>query len=543
MKLKYLFTAVISAFLLAGCSEDNEPAGTLGSISLSTTYATIADEGGSSTVTIEASEAWQITNIAVDETTGEQVLAENCEPIRDKNGKTTATWFKTSQLSGDAGETVLSFEADATESGREFEVQIKVGNSFQYLRVRQGSYEAQSATCEQVINGVDGKTYRVKGMCTAIANTTYGNWYMNDGTGEVYIYGTLDADGGRQNFASLGIEVGDVVEVEGPRLLYGSTTELVDVTVISITKSLLKIASDEVTLPKEGGELEVKVAFKGNGAYVDIPEEYQSWISYKSMDYVAGVPTKIETNPADTAVFKFNVLSNAGGAREATLMFKSSKGSNTTELSYTLVQEGGIEQVTIADFNSREDGSALYNISGIITKIVNDTYGNMYIKDASGEAYIYGTLTADGQSKQFSTLGLKVGDVVTLVGPKTSYNGSPQMKDGIYQEHIDVTPISVADFRNVEDSNSKYYMLTGRVETVTEEGAKDDIETYGNFNITDETGSVYVYGVTTGWNGERKMFGTLGVKYGDTITILATKSTYKGLVEAVGIYVSHTPAE
>jgi len=45
MKLKYLFTAIVSALLLTGCSEDNEPAGQLGNIGLSTTYAVMPDEG------------------------------------------------------------------------------------------------------------------------------------------------------------------------------------------------------------------------------------------------------------------------------------------------------------------------------------------------------------------------------------------------------------------------------------------------------------------------------------------------------------------
>mgnify|MGYP000063794915 CR=1 FL=1 len=58
---------------------------------------------------------------------------------------------------------------------------------------------------------------------TAIANTTYGNLYLNDGTGEIYIYGTLDASGAEKNFLSLGIEVGDEITVQVRSLL---TTEL-----------------------------------------------------------------------------------------------------------------------------------------------------------------------------------------------------------------------------------------------------------------------------------------------------------------------------
>lgn len=542
MKLRYLFAAIVSILLFAGCSEDNEPAGQLGNISMSDTYVSIPAEGGTAKVTIKSVTDWIITNVVVDEETGEQMLV-------DAKGNKSKLWFTLSQLSGAAntGEnpfTELSMTAAAVDGGREVELQISAGNNTQFLMVRQGSMEAVMATCADVIAGADGKTYRVKGICTSIANTTYGNWYINDGTGEVYVYGTLDANGATQNFSSLNIEVGDEVELEGPKLTYGTTVELKDVTVIKVTKSLLKIITPEFTIPNEGQELEVKVAYKGKGAYVNIPEEATGWVRYKTTEYVAGVPTKIETNPADTAVFKFDITENTdiSVARKCVLTFSSSNESGTSEMTYNIQQ--GIENKTIAEFNALpDDAKTPYRIEGVITKIASDVYGNIYVKDATGEAYVYGTLTPDGQAKQFQTLGLKVGDVVTIYGVKGSYKDSPQMVNGTYESHIDVTPISAADFRNMDDSKTKYYMLTGKVEKVTESGAKDDIETYGNFNLTDESGSVYVYGVTTGWNGERKKFGTLGVDYGDEITILAYKDTYKGLVEAVGIYVNHTKAE
>lgn len=55
--------------------------------------------------------------------------------------------------------------------------------------------EAQEATCAEIIAGEDGVTYRVRGEVTSIDNTLYGNWYLKDETGEIYIYGTLDANG------------------------------------------------------------------------------------------------------------------------------------------------------------------------------------------------------------------------------------------------------------------------------------------------------------------------------------------------------------
>lgn len=536
MKLKYLFTMVVSALLFMGCSEDNDPAGSLGNLVLSDTYAIIPEAGGSVKITVKATEDWQIENVVKSE--------DDKFMLVDEKGKQTAAWFTISQLSGSKGDTELTITADKTDGGRETEIRIGVGeHTKQFFMIRQGSMEAQSATCAEVLAGPDGKTYRVSGVCTAIANTTYGNWYLNDGTGEVYIYGTLDADGKTQNFSSLNLEVGDVVELEGPKTTYNGTVELVDVTVIKITKSLAKIASPEVTMPKEGGELEVKVAYKGSGAYFNIPAENKSWITYSSTEYIAGVPTKIEQNPADTMVFKFNIAPNDLGTRDGSITFISSKGKNSSELEYTFTQEGDFILLgSMAFFNSlTDDATTNHRISGVITKIANTTYGNMYIQDATGEVYVYGTLTADGQSKQFETIGLEVGDVVTLDGPKGSYNGSPQMVNGVYKQHIrvpgGVTPIAIADFCNLPDDDKNYYLLIGNVAEIKN-------STYGNFDISDETGSVYIYGVLPGWEGAKGQFASLGIKSKDTVVLIAQKKVYNGTIEAENaVYVSHTSAE
>ena len=52
-------------------------------------------------------------------------------------------------------------------------------------------------------------------------------------------------------------------------------------------------------------------------------------------------------------------------------------------------------------------------------------YGNFYLEDATGVVYVYG-LTATKQSsndKSFSTLGLNVGDEITIWGTRSEYKG------------------------------------------------------------------------------------------------------------------------
>lgn len=86
--------------------------------------------------------------------------------------------------------------------------------------------------------------------------------------------------------------------------------------------------------------------------------------------------------------------------------------------------------ISAADFNALADNAeAFYTLSGKVVEIVNETYGNVYIEDETGKAYIYGILDWEGQTKNFKNLGIKVGDKITGYTIKTSYKESPQGKN------------------------------------------------------------------------------------------------------------------
>ena len=215
MKLRHIFTALAAAALtLVGCQEELK---VLDEVQVSQSLVAIPVEGGQVKVTVNANEDWQITG--------------------------APEWLTVSPASGKAGETVVTFSAEETAETRDAVFYINVGEVQQVMNALQMAekVEVPISTCAEVNNnGIDGKIYRVKGTCTSIANTQYGNWYITDDTGTVYVYGTL-YNGATQQFTKLGLEVGDIVTVEGPRKNYNGTIELVDVTVLSIEKSLIKL--------------------------------------------------------------------------------------------------------------------------------------------------------------------------------------------------------------------------------------------------------------------------------------------------------------
>ena len=507
MKFKSILTLIFSTLLLAGCSED-QVLGTFGDLNLSTTYISIPAEGGDVKVTLNAGEAWEFS-------------AEKDFAIPE--------WITVSQTSGEAGKTELTFSAEASDAGREAELKIVSGTKSQFLKVRQGEMTASKATCKEVNEAPDGKSFVVSGTITKIVNTTYGNWYMTDGTAELYIYGTLDAEGKTKNFTSLGLEVGDKVTIEGPKGSYKGEPQMVDVTVLEIEKALLKIVSEATEVDKEGGVLEIKLASKGKGAFFSVADECQDWISYSDAEYIDGVPSKLEPNPADTIVYTFNIAPNDGSAREGSISFFANEGE---PIPYTFTQAGGIADVTVAEFLAAEvDDAKQYRIVGHVTGF-NNYNNNFYVKDYTGEVYAY-YVNTQGQT-------LAIGDFVTVVGKRSEYKGTPQMPKGTLLEKYTATPeVSVAEFLTKEDGNDVYYKLTG---TITEiKNAQ-----YGNVYLQDANGDiVYVYGLLPGYGAtgaaKQGLVEAMGLKVGDTLTIVGNKASYKGSPQVGNaVYMSHT---
>ena len=508
MKLKYIFTALVAALTLAvGCEEDIERH--LDEVRVSSSYVAIPAAGGSQTITVNAKSDWFFEKSQI------------------------PAWLTVSPDSGVAGETIVSFKADAATSTNEAVVYLTCDGKTQLINVLQMTEKVDLpiTSCKEFNeNGEDGKSYRVKGTVTKIMNTTYGNMYINDGTGEAYVYGTLDASGAEKNFLSLGIEAGDILTVEGPRKTYSGTVELVNVTVISIEKSLIKVDSVSVkeALPVEGGEFKAYLTCKGDGVSVVVPDDAKSWLSV----------TSIETSGTNATV-TFIAAANEGGDRETTLEFNTTSGGKEYSAQTALEQKGAIIETTVDKLLAAEDGATQYRVTGYISKMVNTTYGNYNIKDATGEILVYGTLN-NGESKKFEALGINEGDIVTIVGPKASFNGTAQIKNVTVEKHIKVQDISLADFRALKDDKTAYYRISGKVAKSTEAGTKFDLTQYGNFALTDGTSEVYIYGVKAGWGGAKGQFGTLGIKEGDDLTIVCYKTSYNGLIEADGcFYVSH----
>ena len=99
---------------------------------------------------------------------------------------------------------------------------------------------------------------------------------------------------------------------------------------------------------------------------------------------------------------------------------------------------GEIEEVTIAEFLAKAEGETYYKLTGTVTSIENDSWGNLTIEDESGNVYVYGVAkdkASVGSGPSFSGLGVEVGDILTIAGKRASFKGDPQVGDAYYISH------------------------------------------------------------------------------------------------------------
>ena len=97
--------------------------------------------------------------------------------------------------------------------------------------------QTQITIAEFIANGNNGVTYQLRGVVKNIINTTYGNFDLQDETGTIYVYGLLTASGASRQFASLGIDEGDTLTLEGHYELFGSSKhEVIGGTYVSHVK-------------------------------------------------------------------------------------------------------------------------------------------------------------------------------------------------------------------------------------------------------------------------------------------------------------------
>lgn len=371
---------------------------------------------------------------------------------------------------------------------------------------------------------VDASVYYV--LTGVVANSvnpdTYSNFDLTDPkTGDkVLIYGLAKKeDVSNQKIGllkELGIEEGDQITIASTRGAYNGTPQGMKSYYISHKKSeapMIKLGMSEVT------------AAKGSDFDLAVSSNMVTWTLSSNVSWLTFDPA---TGDKSTTV-KVSVAEDGEGTEGVITLAAEGLESVSCKVTRT-----DIKDVTIAEFLEAPVGDKPYRIVAKIESIVNDQFGNLYAEDATGRVYVYG-LTATKQAKNdksFPTLGLRAGDIITIVGTRGQYadakvEDQKEQVSGAYLEaSCKSTDVTITEFLAKEVASkyleSPYYRLTGVIKEIVK-------EEYGNFYFKEEASEtfVYVYGLTKAPVAKNdKSFASLGLKVGDKVTLVGQRGQY-----------------
>ena len=241
----------------------------------------------------------------------------------------------------------------------------------------------------------------------------------------------------------------------------------------------------------------------------------RSWkVKDLTADWVAVSPEKGDASSADQTV-TVSVLANEGKDRKVTVEFTC--GIESAYLTISQEGPGGVDDgiSTVAEVIAECDKEKLYTLKGTVSRF-NASYCSFDLTDDSGTIYVYSVTAA---TKEEYVDILTNGDVVTIEGNYTYYESKSQHEivnaeiiEWTQGEKPEATDVTLAEFIDAQEGG--YYRISG---TIT-----DRINTqYGNFNISDGTNTVYVYGATNHANWTEK------IASGNVATLVGEKYNYE----------------
>ena len=387
--------------------------------------------------------------------------------------------------------------------------------------------------------------------------TNYNGNTPETAQGKAYLY-SLNGQGGGGGSAT-GIEVTCAKAVELTNALADNATSSETYSVTGyITEVVGSVSKNQQTFwmadTKDGGKV-------FEAYWANLPDGVSEFKAGSKVKITGNLTKYVNANTGNvTAEMKnpdVEILEDGGGGGQS----GSAKGTGTLSDPYNAVAAADAVKNLSWTSNTEYEKTGEVYVKGKISRIASNgtfgqsgDYGNasFYISDdgsENNEFYVYRTLYL-GNVKYTSGTDIKVGDEVIICGKLMNYRGNTPETVGnesyIYSLNgqtgggdtpppsTDAKAVTIAEFNAASESNDVWYQLTGTVKNLK------DGDKYGNFDLEDATGSVYVYGLLSEKGGEKQKFQELaaakGIKEGSTITIIGNRGSYQGKIEVMNAY-------
>ena len=176
-----------------------------------------------------------------------------------------------------------------------------------------------------------------------------------------------------------------------------------------------------VEFAAEGGEETITVTPENNFYGAVTATTDAEWLTIKNDDYTFTITAEENAN---------------NSPRNATITF-SAQDCNDVTVAVKQLPTAPVagSKLTIAEFITLGEVDIEYILTGVISNVVNEDYGNFDITDESGKIYVYGIYDDNG-NKVFTSKNLREGDTITLKGKYKNYNGTHEVVNAVYISHI-----------------------------------------------------------------------------------------------------------
>ena len=529
MKLQNLFlTLFAAAALFAGCKE-NEPEPSVPSLNVGQTELTFEQGGGTSTITVTSNRPWSIT--------------------------TDADWLAFSPTQGQASDSPVSVTVTAlANSSNDRTSSFKVKTDFDYrtVNVSQKGAKGEDPNVTPSGNGTASSPYNVAAAlekAKSLQAYNSGDELTSSNSAEVYTAGKvvsveIDPSFGNATYyisadgtSTVQLEVYRGKYLEGVSfttkdqlkagddvVVFGTIVNFKGDTPEYTTGSKLVSVNGETKAPEidySKFPMTTVAAFiekAATGEYYRLKGKVSRFNSeYCSFDledesgkiYVYSVTNKDEWK---------SKISN-GGTVELAGLYTLYTNKNTGATQHEVVnaqilsfEEGQAEDYnaaepkTVAEFIAAAKKTTYFKLTGTVSKF-NAQYCSFDLTDDSGTIYVYSVANKDEWSSKISN-----GGTVTLAG-KYDYYASKEQHEVIEAQILSFEAGAQGDYSNAEAktvaefiaaaNKETYFKLTGTVSKFNSQ--------YCSFDITDESGSIYVYSVANkaDWSSKISNGGTV----------------------------------
>ena len=304
------------------------------------------------------------------------------------------------------------------------------------------------ATAEEI---AAAPLYTLTGTITSCTNSTYGNFYLNDGTGEVLIYGLVGPNGETKYWATSGAKVGDDITVQTIRTEYNNAPQGKNATFVEVktpgTLAFWSFDASAASFLAAGGEKTIKLdIYNATAEVVATSDNAQFSATYANgvltisalenteFEAVEGnITVTCGTLTQDIAVSQAAASTSGDEEQEevtATLQFVAANRTSWDSSKQTwevegvkLVNEKGSSTSAVADYvnparfykSSKITVTADGNISTIVFDCNSASYATA-LKDSikTGTVSVSSdkvTVTLDGSSNEFVIASLTGGQV------------------------------------------------------------------------------------------------------------------------------------